>query len=82
MKFLSEIEEMRHKPVAKDPWNGWVFRSEIGGKMEKEDSREEEEQGNFSSSRNRRLAIGFGLGNARKPAPLNWTMGLPSLTKP
>ena len=54
--------------VEKDPWNGWVFRSEIGGKMEKEDSREEEEHwGNFSSSRvTDDWRLGFGVGQRKK----------------
>ena len=54
--------------IARDPWNGWVFRSEIGGKIEKEDSREEEEHwGNFSSSRvTDDWRLGFGLGQRKK----------------
>ena len=67
---FAEIEEpdAPQTRIAKDPWNGWVFRSEIGGKMEKEDSREEEEHwGNFSSSRvTDDWRLGFGVGQRKK----------------
>ena len=54
--------------VTSDPWNGWVFRSEVGAKIENEDSREEEEHwGNFSGSRiTDDWRFGFGMGQRQK----------------
>ena len=54
--------------IERDPWNGWVFRSEVGAKMEEEDSREEEEHwGNFSGSRiTDDWRLGFGMGHRKK----------------
>ena len=54
--------------IASDPWNGWVFRSEIGAKTENEDSREEEEYwGNFSGSRiTDDWRFGFSMGQRQK----------------
>ena len=67
---FADIEEPNapQTRIEKDPWNGWVFRSEIGGKMEKEDSREEEEHwGSFSTSRvTDDWRLGFGVGQRQK----------------
>ena len=50
--------------IEDDPWNRWVFRSEIGGKFEDEDSRDEKEHwGYFSANRvtdSWRMGLGMG----------------------
>ena len=50
--------------IENDPWNRWVFRSEIGGKFEDEDSRDEKEHwGYFSANRvtdSWRMGLGMG----------------------
>ena len=65
---LPTTPELEATVADRDPWNAWVFRSEVGGRMENEDSRKLDEMWtSFSANRvTDAWRMGLGIGHNQK----------------